>query len=477
MHHHVSSSLTQELKDKCTDQTERQQLCASRDTRDGCSADLHARLTVRGLRATRCEVWGERGGAVPTPQSTQAQAEPRAPLQPAALERREEGKAASRLPPPPQHCERHPEPGGAAQEPTGAAPPAQPWPQPAPRDAPTALPRTTAPSKPRPGLQLPASPAAGDRSRRPRSALPRDAAGPGRARSPAVPDSSPQASRPRCMPGPVVGRPTAPAAHLGAAGALQHLLGEGDHVGAAARHLLGQEPLHRVAEARLGVRRAPRRHLARPTSPRRAPLRRAPGARRVGKAQGPRRAGAWPRRGRLCPGPAPSGLLSPHGLPQDTSDSDIAPGRDTPKLPSAAQYCPGLPSAHQGCPALTRADQGLSAFPGLPSACPALPSASQHSPVLAQCCPVPPSPPRHVEGLPGWGQTPMPHQSAAVLVAPRGDPGGSATPAPPTHHRVLGTDPQDRSGPGRPLARSPPDTAAPWPPGAAMASLPLLPTG
>lgn len=92
-------------------------------------------------------------------------------------------------------------------------------------------------------------------------------------------------ARPRPAPPlrPVQPRPPArPAAHLGAARALQHLLGEGDHVGAAARHLLGQQSLHRMPEARLSLRRAPCRHLA---APRPAPRP------RYGERHGPERLG------------------------------------------------------------------------------------------------------------------------------------------------------------------------------------------
>lgn len=133
--------------------------------------------------------------------------------------------------------------------------------------------------------------------------------------------------------GPVTGRPPAPAAHLGATGAFQHLLSESDHVGAAARHLLGQKPLHRVPKARLGVRRAPRRHLT-PPAPRPA----YPGS-RYGERRGPEGSGRCRARGgrgqcrewRLFPNDSPR---TPHHLGHGH--------------PQAAQHSPGLTSTDQG---------------------------------------------------------------------------------------------------------------------------------
>lgn len=52
------------------------------------------------------------------------------------------------------------------------------------------------------------------------------------------------------------------AAHLGAPGALQHLLGEGDHVSPAGGHLLREQPLHGLAESRLRVGRPGRHRLS-----------------------------------------------------------------------------------------------------------------------------------------------------------------------------------------------------------------------
>lgn len=50
-------------------------------------------------------------------------------------------------------------------------------------------------------------------------------------------------------------------AHLGAPGALQHLLGERDHVSTTGVHLLREKPLHRLTESRLRIRGPSRHHF------------------------------------------------------------------------------------------------------------------------------------------------------------------------------------------------------------------------
>lgn len=59
----------------------------------------------------------------------------------------------------------------------------------------------------------------------------------------------------------VLGPESPRAAHLGAPGALQHLLGECDHVSTTGVHLLCEKPLYGLTESRLRIRRPSRHHL------------------------------------------------------------------------------------------------------------------------------------------------------------------------------------------------------------------------
>lgn len=142
LHHHVSSSLTQELEDKCTDRTERQQLCAvaARQTSKAASPGVSAD-TVRGWwGASRCPLLRAHG--------LRERLRHRSSL---SFCRDVRGN----LPPPPQRWQRPREPCGSARSARPSPRPRSPAPWPGPV---IPRPRTTAPRMPRAGSPFPAAP-------------------------------------------------------------------------------------------------------------------------------------------------------------------------------------------------------------------------------------------------------------------------------------------------------------------------------
>lgn len=386
---------------------------------------------------------------MPTPQRPRASEQPEAPLRPVTLERRHEAKAASRLPPPPQRCQRHPRP-----------------------KSPTAVPRRPSHARsPSPAVPVPCpNPSM---SPGPPSSPP-DYSSQHAPRRPAAPAPPPAGLGRAATSGPAVGRTAAPAAHLGAAGALQHLLGEGDHVGAAARHLLGQQPLHRVPEARLSIRRAPRRHLALP-APRLAP----PGAATASaggqngrEGAGPTEGGGTAAEGPPLPRAGSLGALVPAMVsartPPTRTSARAWTTRGCPALPSVVRGCPVLTSADQHYPGLTRAAQGFSV---LTTACPALTSAVRGCPVPSsadQGCPALPRAndqgcpgliPVHAQCMPSAAQCPQPCAARPLPGKSRGS--HRQTPVPPTSPQLYSEHPKGSAAP-TPLGTEPRGWIQPW---------------